>query len=125
MKRWITLAIILAATPGKAEDPETITVYGVANSPCSVWNRQKEFPNTRLLQMSFANGFLTALAMSDGTLGYSIKIPEGVGVEDALKRVDWYCAAIPEWPVAKAFAAMLGEFSASESGNVGEADDDG
>jgi hypothetical protein len=104
--------ILLAALALQAASPanDTIRVFGVATARCDVWTRHRSDPRARSLQLSFANGFLTALTIDRGP---TAAISSGMNVEAALDRVDWYCRTFPEWTVAQAFAALLGEIRES------------
>lgn len=99
--------ILLAALALQAASPadDNVRLFGVAASRCDVWTRHASDPRARLLQVSFANGFLTALTVDRGPTA----IPRSMNVEAALNRVDWYCRTFPDWTVGQAFAALLGE----------------
>lgn len=99
---WLAALALQAASPTN----DTIRVFGVATARCDVWTRHRSDPRARSLQLSFVNGFLTALAIDRGP---TAAIPSSINAEVALDRVDWYCSTFPEWTVAEALAALLGE----------------
>ena len=99
------MTIMLALTLAAAKPtPESVPIYGVANSSCTFWKKSKADPNARLLSLSFVNGYLTALSQKD----YK-DFPARMTGREALSRIDWYCDAQPSWTVADALAALLGE----------------